>query len=633
MKRLLSTGLCVVVASVLLPLPVAGAADGGVRIDDVAVTNHPDVSVTVAVPMPPGDEPAADAFTLREDGVERALTVEPAASGDLEVVLLVDTSGSMGGPAIAAARDASSGFLAALPEDVRVAIVSFDSEVEILSDFGSEREEHVASVSSLQAAGNTSMYDAVMRGLDLLTPAGDGSGRAIVLLSDGEDTSSLTSLDDVVERLERSEVTFEAVAYGTDYTETEGLEALAEASGGSVADAAEPDALVELYEQLAAGLTHRYTLQYGSEVSGAAEVTVLFRHDGSESSDSLPVEFPATEAEPVEEPPVEEIAAPPPTERVEPSGLSRAALLVGAALWFVGLAILALITLWPGRVRAQLSGIARRRPARSGLTELASRASLVAEGSLERHGYRRGLSAALERAGINLRPGEFVVLACCGLIAGFVVGSMLHGPLVGLVLALVAGLVARLTVTMLADRRQARFADQLGDTLQLLSGSLRAGYGLMQAVDSVAREADAPASEEFGRLVVETRLGRDMNDALTAMAARMESEDFRWVVQAMEIHRDVGGDLAEVLDTVGGTIRERNKLRRQVKALSAEGRMSAWVLLILPFAVALLMFFVNRQYISELWTNGLLGWALVGTGGVMMTAGMIWTTKLVKIEL
>ena len=108
-----------------------------------------------------------------------------------------------------------------------------------------------------------------------------------------------------------------------------------------------------------------------------------------------------------------------------------------------------------------------------------------------------------------------------------------------------------------------------------MAGSLRAGHSLLRAVDSVASEADAPTSEEFARIVNETRVGRDLNDALDEVAERMGSDDFTWVAQAIAIHREVGGNLAEVLDAVGHTIRERNAIRRQVKALAAEGKLSA----------------------------------------------------------
>ena len=159
--------------------------------------------------------------------------------------------------------------------------------------------------------------------------------------------------------------------------------------------------------------------------------------------------------------------------------------------------------------------------------------------------------------------------------------SLLGGPLLGLLLVgRRCPLGARLLVEFRAGRRQAAFADQLDDSLQLMASSLRAGHSLLRAVDVGAREdASAPTSEEFARIVNETRVGRDLSDALDEVAERMGSDDFTWVAQAIAIHREVGGNLAEVLDAVGHTIRERNQIRRQVKALSAEGKLSAIVLM------------------------------------------------------
>jgi tight adherence protein B len=132
--------------------------------------------------------------------------------------------------------------------------------------------------------------------------------------------------------------------------------------------------------------------------------------------------------------------------------------------------------------------------------------------------------------------------------------------------------------------------------------------------------------------VVESRLGRDPSDALEALAARLGSDDFAWVVQAIEIHREVGGDLAEVLDNVGNTIRERDQIRRQVKTVSAEGRLSGWVLIALPFVIGLWMSITNPSYIGELTSNGLLGWSMLAVSGVLMTAGAIWIRALVRLK-
>ena len=180
-----------------------------------------------------------------------------------------------------------------------------------------------------------------------------------------------------------------------------------------------------------------------------------------------------------------------------------------------------------------------------------------------------------------------------------------------------------------ADRRRARFTEQLSDTLQLLSGTLRAGYGLMQAVDAVAKEGESPTGEEFRRVVVETRLGRDLTECLQALADRMGGEDIAWVVQAVDINREVGGDLAEVLDTVAATIRERAQIRRQVKALSAEGRLSAYVLVALPVFLIGVMSLTNRSYVGEL-THG-TGLVLATGGAALLAVGAAWLRRLCRL--
>ena len=148
-------------------------------------------------------------------------------------------------------------------------------------------------------------------------------------------------------------------------------------------------------------------------------------------------------------------------------------------------------------------------------------------------------------------------------------------------------------------RRQAAFADQLDDSLQLMASSLRAGHSLLRAVDAVSQDAASPTAEEFARIVNETRVGRDLSDSLDEVAERMGSDDFTWVAQAIAIHREVGGNLAEVLDAVGHTIRERNAIRRQVKALSAEGKLSAIVLGALPFAIIGFIAMTNPRYLHK----------------------------------
>ncbi len=591
----------------------------------------------MSVPAHPDGPRPDSAFTVTEDGEERDVEVRTAASADLHVLLLIDTTGSMTGAPLAGAKIAATTFVERLPDDAGIAVLNYDTEATVLTTFDASRDEHLAAIDGLEAGGFTAMYDSVGTAVEVFPEADEDTHRVIVLLTDGEDNASENTVEDAIEALLAHDVTLHSVEYLTDFTDEAAIREMANATGGTVSEADDADALTAVYEELAAALINRYTLRYTSEATGPTELTVTVDHDGFVASGSRTVTLPSLPVLPEEPdqdagavPPV--VTEPPTIPPSEGSALGRAMLIVGAVLWFVALALVLFVLLAPQQARAQLSAARDRLGfGRRSLSGLADRATLIAERGLERRGQRGGLNAALERAGIDLRPGEFVVLVASAAIAAFAVGLVLSGFLAGLVLALAAVIVARLAVTLLTDRRQRRFADQLGEILQLMAGSLRAGYSLMQAVDAVAREADSPASDEFSRLVVETRLGRDMSDAMRAMADRVQCEDFDWVIQAIEIHREVGGDLAEVLDTVAETIRERNQIRRQVQALSAEGRLSAYVLLALPFGVGFFIYLTNPSYLAELTQGGLLGWGLIGIGMVLMTIGVIWMRKLVKL--
>jgi tight adherence protein B len=210
-------------------------------------------------------------------------------------------------------------------------------------------------------------------------------------------------------------------------------------------------------------------------------------------------------------------------------------------------------------------------------------------------------------------------------------GTVLGGVGLGLLFALLSPLAVAGFVSMRRTRRRAAFTAQLDDALQLMASSLRAGHSVLRAVDAVSRDAGSPAAEEFSRVVNETRIGRDVNVALEEVAQRTASEDFAWVVQAIAIHREVGGNLAEVLDGVGTTIRERNELRRQARVLSAEGRISGIVLFVMPIAVSSLLALAAPEYMGQLLTSS-VGLVLLTIAGALMTIGAFWLRSAVKVR-
>ena len=265
-------------------------------------------------------------------------------------------------------------------------------------------------------------------------------------------------------------------------------------------------------------------------------------------------------------------------------------------------------------------------------------ASTLAERLLREGARRADLEDRLELAGIST-PATSVVLrvviaAALALLVGSAVPLLRPSVLawifpVALVVLTVVG--ARLLLARRIEKRRTAFADQLDDSLALVASGLRAGHSLPHALDAVAQEAESPTSEEFARVLNQHRLGRDLGEALGLAAERMRSDDLGWVAQAVAIHREVGGNLSEVLDHVGETIRERGQVRRQVATLSAEGRISANILIALPVLIAGALVVISPGYITTLVVNP-LGWVLLGGSLVLFALGVLWLRAVVRVR-
>jgi tight adherence protein B len=316
--------------------------------------------------------------------------------------------------------------------------------------------------------------------------------------------------------------------------------------------------------------------------------------------------------------------------------------IVAAVASAVG-AFLLLVILFGGGSRHRDAQIAGRLSAYGGEKKLGKgifarfsllrRAASKAEGVAADRGSTQMIEAALEQANIPLRPGE-AIIGTIGLafITGIVVGAITQSPIFALGIGLAILIFAFLTVKSVASREKKRFTSQLPDTLTLTSTSLRAGYSLLQAVEAVAQESPEPTRREFGRALTEIRLGRQMIDALGDIAVRMESQDFEWAVLAISIQREVGGNLAEVLQTTAEMMNQRDRLRREMKALTAEGRISAVIMGVLPFFLFGLISFVNPSYLAPLY-NTPIGLGLVAVAILLIIAGVVWMQKIINIEV
>ncbi len=250
----------------------------------------------------------------------------------------------------------------------------------------------------------------------------------------------------------------------------------------------------------------------------------------------------------------------------------------------------------------------------------------------DRAGLLTRTEDALEQADLPLRPPEALFFYFAGLFVVGLLGLLILPIPMALILA---GAAAVVPVIVLHRRRRGRlreFQVQLPATLNLLSGSMRAGFSFAQGLESVANEATQPTRRELQRVFTESRLGRPIEDALEDSANRMSSVDLMWAVMAIRIQREVGGNLAELLDTVADTMKQRERIRLEIKALTAEGRFSGWILGLFPVAFAGILYLVQPDYMSVLFSET-FGIIAVIACAIMTFIGFIWLRKILQIEV
>jgi tight adherence protein B len=276
---------------------------------------------------------------------------------------------------------------------------------------------------------------------------------------------------------------------------------------------------------------------------------------------------------------------------------------------------------WPGqRVSKARLGI-ERKPVNPG-------ASMDA--FLERHGKRQGLAQALNLAEISTDPGSFALrVLLASIVLG--IGGLVITPLLGLVGLLLPFFAVRAWVAHKGRKRQERFAEQLSDVIQLLIASMRSGFGLMQALGVLVDECEEPFRGEIERVLAEVRAGRDLSDSLRSLAVRMDNTDLDWVVGAIDINRETGGNLSEILEHVNETIRSRARITRKIRTYTAEARLSAKILLAVPILLALVEWHSNPDGFANLFRS----WGLVAlcTAFVLIALGLVWMRKISTIKI
>jgi tight adherence protein B len=249
---------------------------------------------------------------------------------------------------------------------------------------------------------------------------------------------------------------------------------------------------------------------------------------------------------------------------------------------------------------------------------------------------RRGILAIIEakidQADLPIRPAEGLFLCLVVSVIGGALSALVINVVVGLAVLVVLLLAPWAVIGYLGVRRTNAFVSQLPEMLQLLGTTLRSGFSILQGLDTVAAQLRDPMGKEMRHVVAEARLGRPLPVALAEVAGRVRSEDFTWVVSAIAIQREVGGNLAELLDIVADTMNARARLRQEVRTLTAEGRMGAIVISVLPVIIGLFVYSASRSYLDPLFHSNAGEIMFYGSVGLAVT-GILWMRRIVKIEI
>ena len=619
----------------LVPLLLAIAATGlaapavaapGVEIER---PERADGRLTFDITTPGGPLLTSDDVSVSINGVEADDVVATARSSyesPAGVTLVIDASGSMAGAPIEDAKAAIASFVAEVGGNTQIALIHFSSEVRLASSFTENRDRIVSAVEALEASGETALYDAVIRATDLARGR-PLEQRNVVLLTDGADTVSDATLGDALAAAQSSEARIFAVALKSEDFSARSIDRFTTATNGRLLETSDSAQLSRLFKDLARTLVTGYTISVRDPNPSATtvDIAVAVAQPKGVAKGSASFSFPATTDDGDEPLPIPQVPLP----------LLLFTVFVGCA----GLAFLALE--W---VRRRRTSVAQQLVwyTEDGREEVDSealinaavlrRAQELATDFAQRTGRLYKIEREVDAAAMRWRTGEILVASSLLAVAGAAVGLALGGILFALLLGAAAGGALWIVVRFKAAARRRRFETQLPDVLLLMGGALKAGYSLQQAIGAVGEDAKPPAGEEFRRAMAEIRLGASVDDALGALAARLAIVDFEWTVLAIQIQREVGGNLADILQTISETIRERERIRRQIKTFTAEARLSAIVLGALPFGMAGFLLVTNPAYLEPLFTTP-MGRAMLLGAGLWMLVGFFWMKKIVNIEV
>ncbi len=614
----------------------AGAADDPVPTLTVQSVNARGSEVNAS-----GNLVGVDASQLAAtvNGKKVDTTVVSGPDVPLDAVVVLDNSAALGNATVQLAKQALEPLLPGKGITRSLALVTTGGGAAVDIGATTSAEEFQAALDEVEPSGSSLTWDGLVRGADLLSE-GDLAQRSIILFAASPPVAGTATAATAQGALAQAGAQLNAVAIprGADL---EAIDNMVSSLGGSVTISPDENGLAAAFGTLASQLQGRFVMSFPA--TGGTDTATLTVTAGDLATTVAYVPGTTRHGAANLAPAVAQ--SPSIVERVlgNPLGLILVVLIGFAAVALFVWTLLTMVMPGSNTLNRRLEAYedpygetaAEEDPSDGSHTTvpIIQRAVEFTGDVAERRGVLEKLEGDLERANLPLRGAEalFFLTVGVGLIS-LLTFALTRSLIPTLIVAALAFFVPRAALSIAVRRRCRAFERQLPDTLTLMAGTLRAGYSIGQGFEAVSTEIADPMGRELRRVVTETRLGRPLDESLEAVADRMKSDDFSWAVMAIRIQREVGGNLAELLVTVADTMTQRERLRRDVATLTAEGRMSAIVLGFLPPALGLVMWAINPGYMSTLFTPG-LGYILLGLGVVSMLIGFAWMKKIITIEV
>ena len=614
---------CAALAALALPALAAGQGGGSPTLSEAQDSEFPD---RVWLYRTPTATQLQDLDVTENGGLVSGLAVD-SGSKSSGAVLLIDASNSMAGEPITAAMAAARAFLAERKDELPVAVIAYNSDISVLTDFTKDSDELSAAVAKApQTKEGTRINDALIEAARLAEEAGYARTTA-VLLSDGHRRFVQATQEETEQALIDANVRVISVGLQSPEYNAETLQSAAQATGGTYVESATPKQLEPIFTTIGQQLSNEYVVSYRSLLPANVKATVKATSPGlaaaTASYTTPPIDFTARGT-------------------FDESWIDRTIkspwlmiFVIVAILALVSFAIFSAIDVRNRSLRRRMAAyvtVPSEEESRLRRAEVASILADTAQRTVGGQRWWQRFESDVDLAGFKLSALAIAGWTIVGGIMASLVVTIWFQSLWGLLTGLAAPFVTKFIVDRRVTKMRKAFEEQLADNLDVLAGAMRTGHSTMGALSVMVDSAIEPSKSEFRRVLQDEQLGVPLDDALMVMARRMQSYDAEQIAMVMRLQREAGGNTAEVLDRVAEVIRGRMELRRLVEVLTAQARISRWILTGLPIFVLLALAFTGGDYLEPM-TSTLVGKIALGVGAIMVFIGSFWIKQISKLDV